>query len=65
MWGGSPATKQIVGGVESSDLYEESSDLPSATEGSYSLAQDDDDEDTQSDDTRETSGEPSVPSVTL
>ena len=62
VWGGSPATEQIVGGVESSDL---SSDLPSAAEGSSSLAQDDDDEDTQSDDTRETSGEPSDPSVTL
>ena len=53
MWGGSPATEQIVGGVESSDLYEESSDLPSAAEGSNSLAQDDDDEDTQSNDTIE------------
>ena len=67
VWGGSPATEQIVGGVESTDLCEESDDIPTAAEGSNESARDDDDEGTQSDDTstRETSGEPSDASLAL
>ena len=67
VWGDSPATEQIVGGVESTDLCEESDDIPTAAEGSNGRAGDNDDKDTQSDDTstRETSGEPSDASLAL
>ena len=55
-----------MGGVESTDLCEESDDIPTAAEGSNGRARDDD-EDTQSDDTstRETSGKPSDASLAL